>query len=397
MAPSSKGQEKQEAQKGQKSPQAEAPLASTPLMRTPLSQYRTDAQQPGFMVDASQALAVEALEDLFSRLLAAQQPRMNFWRSLITRRKTPLEPPIGVYFWGGVGRGKTYLMDLFFDALPFERKMRTHFHRFMRRVHAELTQLKGQKNPLEQVAQRLADETQIICFDEFFVTDITDAMLLSGLLKALFERGVCLVATSNIVPNGLYPNGLQREKFLPAIELLNRYTRVINVDGGVDYRLRSLQQAALYFSPLSEAAQAQMHAHFTRLSGPAAHAGAVSLTIEGRTLTALREWEDVVWFDFQTLCEGPRSQQDYIVLAKEYHTVLLSNVPLLAAANDDAARRFVYLVDEFYDRGVKLIISAQAPIASLYSGGKLTFEFARTQSRLLEMQSQEYLTCPHKP
>lgn len=368
-------------------------MSSSP---TPLTQYQKDSSQPGFIADPSQAAAVAALDELYTRLLAAQTARTTFWQSVFASRKPNKEPPMGIYFWGGVGRGKTYLMDLFFDALPFERKMRTHFHRFMRRVHAELTELKGQKNPLEQVADRLAKDACVICFDEFFVTDITDAMLLSGLLSALFKRGVCLVATSNIVPDGLYPNGLQREKFLPAIALLNRYTQVINVDGGIDYRLRTLQQAALYFHPLDEKSHAELANHFQRLSHGAPQKSTV-LTIEGRQVHALCEWEDVVWFDFKAICEGPRSQQDYIVLAKEYHTVLLWAVPQLGAANDDAARRFVYLVDEFYDRGVKLIIAAAEPIASLYTTGKLSFEFARTQSRLLEMQSEEYLASPHKP
>jgi cell division protein ZapE len=368
--------------------------AHTPRL-SPQAQYNKDLQREGFVVDASQALAVEALEDLYLRLIAAHNKKPTLWQHLRHHFKARNEPPMGLYFWGGVGRGKTYLMDVFFDALPFERKMRTHFHRFMRRVHAELTLLKGQKNPLQIVAKHLADEACVICFDEFFVTDITDAMLLAGLLTALFERGVCLVATSNIVPDGLYPNGLQREKFLPAIALLNRYTRVINVDGGVDYRLRTLQQAALYFYPLNETAQMEISKHFERLTGGAV-ATSVQLTIEGRQVLALGEWEDIVWFDFKSLCEGPRSQQDYIVLAKEYHTVLVSGVPRLGSTNDDAARRFVYLVDEFYDRGVKLILSAENPIASIYSGGKLSFEFARTQSRLLEMQSEAYLASPHK-
>jgi cell division protein ZapE len=362
----------------------------------PLAMYRQDSKRPGFVSDASQLAAVEALDNLHSRLLAAQDPVRPFWRGILRLHTSPIVPPKGIYFWGGVGRGKTYLMDVFYDSLPFKQKMRTHFHRFMRRVHAELTQLKGQKNPLELVAKSLAEETCVICFDEFFVTDITDAMLLAGLLKALFDRGVCLVATSNIVPDGLYANGLQRDKFLPAIALLNRHTQVINVDGGVDYRLRTLQQAALYFYPLGDAAQTQMQAHFERLS-----AGAViqpaQLTVEGRVINARCEWEDIVWFDFKDLCEGPRSQQDYIVLAREYHTVLISSVPKLSASNDDAARRFIYLVDEFYDRGVKLILSAAESIGTLYGGGKLEFEFARTQSRLLEMQSEAYLASPHKP
>jgi cell division protein ZapE len=363
---------------------------------SPKAQYLRDLERPGFVADSAQAAAVDALDGLYKRLLARQagnqQPlaRVRRWLG------SSLPPENGLYLWGGVGRGKTYLMDVFYEALPFNNKMRTHFHRFMRRVHQELAALKGQKNPLNLVAQLLADEACVICFDEFFVTDITDAMLLGMLLDALFARGVCLVATSNIAPAGLYANGLQREKFLPAIALLNRHTQVLNVDGGTDYRLRVLRQAALYFHPLTPATAEQMVAHFQRLSGAGARENP-TLIIEGRGIQAIKEWDDVVWFDFAALCDGPRSQRDYIVLAKEYHTVLLSDVPQFTPSADDQARRFVYLVDEFYDRSVKLIISAAAPIEALYAGGNLSFEFERTQSRLLEMQSQDYLASPHKP
>ena len=288
-------------------------------------------------------------------------------------------------------------MDNFYESLPFAQKMRVHFHRFMRRVHRELTDLEGEKNPLDKVADRIASEARVICFDEFFVSDITDAMILGTLLPALFNRGVCLVATSNIVPDGLYRDGLQRARFLPAIDMLNKYTKVVNVDGGwttVCARLsrrscitrRSVLQLMLACAPVLKVwCQTQ------------AIRADVDVEIEGRMLRAAFEGDDVVWFDFLELCDGPRSQNDYIQLAHEYHTVLVANVPQLGRDSDDQARRFINLIDEFYDRNVKLVISAARPLQELYSGGKLSFEFERTTSRLLEMQSREYLAQPHKP
>ena len=359
----------------------------------PAARYRQDLERATFVADESQAYAVAKLQSLFEHLCIP--PKRSLLDKLWAR---PLTPIRGLYFWGGVGRGKTYLMDVFYEALPFEQKMRTHFHRFMRRVHQELTTLKGEKNPLVKVAERLALEARVVCFDEFFVTDITDAMILAGLLEALFERGVTLVATSNIEPQGLYNNGLQRERFLPAIKLLQQHTEVINVDGGIDYRLRALQQAALYYSPLNEIAQQNMAACFERLAPDAKNSVLnADLMIEGRLIRALQVADDVVWFDFLAVCDGPRSQRDYIELAREYHAVLISNVPQLGVNNDDQTRRFIYLVDEFYDRNVKLVISAARPIEQLYlAGGRLAFEFERTQSRLLEMQSEDYLARAHK-
>ena len=364
---------------------------------SPREQYQSDIQNKGFIPDAAQKAAIDHLQSLYERLRS--RPKQSYLGSAWLGRMLgkPLTPAKGLYFWGGVGRGKTYLMDVFFDALPTQYKMRTHFHRFMRRVHHELTQLKGQKNPLSLVADTIADEAYVICFDEFFVTDITDAMILAGLLEALFERGVTLVATSNIVPSGLYQNGLQRERFLPAIALLEQHTEVVNVDGGTDYRLRALRQAALYYAPADHKAKRALDDCFLRLTTDAHTQQDVALNIEGRDIQAQRVGDGVAWFDFTSLCDGPRSQRDYIELAREYHTVLLSSVPKLGEANDDQARRFIYLVDEFYDRNVKLIISADEPIHTLYNpAGRLAFEFERTQSRLLEMQSQDYLELPHK-
>lgn len=365
---------------------------------TPLKRYQKDLEKEGFHYDRAQEQAVMRLDDLYHRLILADAvkpiSRMDVLRSRFQKKKPA--PERGLYFWGGVGRGKTYLMDNFYDSLPFERKMRVHFHRFMQRVHAELTRLKGVKNPLSEVAAVLAEEARVICFDEFFVKDIGDAMILAGLLKELFERQVTLVCTSNIVPDGLYKDGLQRARFMPAIDLLNEHTEVVNVDGGVDYRLRTLEQAELYHYPLDDAAHGAMNRCYESLAVELGDHER-ELEVNGRKILCKRHADDVVWFDFRALCDGPRSQNDYIELAREFHAVLLSGVPVMGGSKDDQARRFINLVDEFYDRNVKLIISAEAPIHELYTGGILNFEFERTESRLLEMQSKSYLAAEHKP
>ncbi|MBW5798532.1 cell division protein ZapE [Halomonas elongata] len=384
----------------------DAPRAGSPLAR-----YRADLERDGFQYDPAQERAVEHLQRLFDELLATPRTRSSAPASAAKglkarvsnwfgKRETPEEPvmpPIsGLYFWGGVGRGKTYLVDAFFEALPFPEKIRTHFHRFMQRVHNELEHYKGQRNPLTLVADKFADEARVICFDEFFVKDITDAMILANLLEALFARGVVLVATSNIVPADLYKDGLQRARFLPAIDLLERHCVVVNVDSGIDYRLRALEQAEIFHSPLDEDAEAELERSFRSLAGGEGERD-VAVEVNHRMLQARRLHEDVVWFEFAELCDGPRSQNDYIELAREYHSVLVSNVTCMDGATDDLARRFINMVDEFYDRGVKLLMSAEAPAERLYHNGKLEFEFQRTLSRLQEMQSHDYLALPHKP
>lgn len=364
-------------------------------MTSPMQRYQQDLARQGFVRDASQQRAVEHLQRLYDELLQSEtRGRRTFFQLMGVGRKN-LPPVKGLYFWGGVGRGKTYLMDIFYEALPFERKMRVHFHRFMRRIHRELKTLDGVKNPLEKVADRIVHEARIICFDEFFVSDITDAMLLGTLMEKLFDRGVTLVATSNIVPERLYENGLQRARFLPAIQLICQHTEVVNVDGGVDYRLRTLEKAELYHFPLDEQADRVLMDSFLRLA-PDQHRENVELKVEGRPVRARFLADDVAWFDFTALCDGPRSQNDYIELSREFHAVLLSGVPVLGLSRDDQARRFINLVDEFYDRGVKLIISAEVAIVDLYAGGNLSFEFERTVSRLLEMQTLEYLGREHR-
>ncbi len=384
------------------------PTAAAPS--TPMGRYRADLERDDFAHDPAQEQAVAHLQRLYDELLA--KPRESArpapvgkglksrMAGLFGKRGEPEAPVLpevtGLYFWGGVGRGKTYLVDTFFEALPFPEKMRTHFHRFMQRVHNELEHYKGEKNPLTLVADKFAAEARVICFDEFFVKDITDAMILANLLEALFARGVVLVATSNIVPADLYKDGLQRARFLPAIDLLERHCEVVNVDSGIDYRLRALERAEIFHSPLDEAAEAELSRSFREIAGHEGEAGA-PLEVNHRVLHSRRLHDDVVWFEFDELCDGPRSQNDYIELAREYHSVLVSNVPCMDGASDDQARRFINMVDEFYDRGVKLLMSAEAPAERLYRDGKLEFEFERTLSRLQEMQSHEYLALPHKP
>jgi len=363
---------------------------------TPFQRYQRDLAQPNFFADEAQARAVDALQILFDQLVAREQVPMG-WKARLARRFGHVKAPeTGLYFWGGVGRGKTYLMDTFFECLPFERKMRSHFHRFMQRVHQELTALSGEKNPLRAIADRIADEAVVICFDEFFVSDIGDAMLLAGLMEALFDRGITLVATSNIAPELLYQDGLQRARFLPAIDLIQRHTRVMNVDAGVEYRLRTLERAELFHAPLDAASLQALNAGFAALANGQQGESAV-LEINRRELSAKKMAAGMAWFHFDELCRQPRSASDFIELARIFHTVLLEGVPVMTGAEDDAARRFINLIDEFYDRHVKVLMTAEADIAALYTGNRLQFEFQRTVSRLLEMQSREYLAQEHRP
>ena len=370
-------------------------------MSTPWELYQADLQRDDFSYDAAQEMAVQHLQRLYDDLLAAEKRRTEL--SALSRlsarfsRKKPV-PERGLYFWGGVGRGKTYLVDTFYDALPIKRKMRTHFHRFMQRVHQDLTQLSGEKNPLKIVADRISSEAVVICFDEFFVSDIGDAMILGSLMEELFGRGVTLVATSNIVPDGLYKDGLQRARFMPAIRLLNEVTEVVNVDSGVDYRLRTLEQAELYHFPLDSGANESLQRSFDSLIADDRHIETnTSIEILGRNIPARAVCDDIAWFDFKALCDGPRSQNDYIEMGKLFHAVIISDVPVMGLKNDDLARRFINLIDEFYDRGVKVIMSAEAAIPDIYGKGKLEFEFQRTTSRMLEMQSHDYLVREHRP
>lgn len=364
--------------------------------QTPLQKYQEDLQRDDFQYDAAQENAVKQLQRLYDELVAI--PEKTSWRSKVKNLfNQRTQPEIqGLYFWGGVGRGKTYLVDTFYECLPIKRKMRSHFHRFMHRVHEELKALDGQTDPLKIIAKKIAIETQVICFDEFFVSDITDAMILGTLFEFLFHEGIILVATSNIIPDELYKNGLQRARFLPAIALLNQHTEVVNVDSGIDYRLRTLEQAEIYHFPLDDQAVTNLHNYFTQLA-PEACEQEEALDILGREIATLKNADGVVMFEFEVLCGGPRSQNDYMELSRIYHSVLLANVTQMHAAVDDKARRFIAMVDEFYERNVKLIITAEVAIDNLYTSGQLAFEFRRCVSRLQEMQSHDYLAKQHLP
>jgi cell division protein ZapE len=356
--------------------------------------YQAEIKKRGFKSDKAQLAALAPLERLRQELIAAQHSSIPLKLLRKLSSATPPPAPKGVYLVGGVGRGKTWLMDLFFAALPFAAKRRTHFYRFMQEIHARLAELKKIESPLDRVANQIADETRVICFDELFVADIGDAMILANVFDALLVRGVALVFTSNVAPKDLYKGGLQRQRFLPAIKLLESRTEVVTVDGGTDYRLQSLRDTELYVASSDANANAALLAIFEDLSDEDADT-AGSIDLLGRTVAVIRESENVVWFDFAALCEGPRSAADYIHIAREYQAVLISDVPVFDTTREDAARRFVSLVDEFYDRGVILIVSASAPPNELYKGEKLRFEFERTASRLLEMQSQPYLARQH--
>ena len=365
---------------------------------TPKERYQSDLATGVILPDEAQSRAADALQDVYERLLNRLSQKRSFLATLLRGNvQTPLQ---GLYMWGGVGRGKTYLMDSFYDALEIEQKSRMHFNRFMQRVHADLTDLAGEKNPLDIVADRIAAETIVLCFDEFYVSDIGDAMLLGGLMQKLFDRNICLVATSNIAPEGLYQNGLQRARFIPAIKAVEANTLVLNVDSGIDYRLRVLSQSELYFlSALEDGAPAEsspLSKLFSDLSGGTQPESTV-LVVNKRNLQVSGVSEGVLLADFGDLCLEPRSAADYTQLAKEFHSVLIDNVPELSSEIEDGARRFITLIDEFYDRNIKVALVADRPMADLYSGKKLSFEFQRTLSRLIEMQSVEYLGREHLP
>ncbi|PPE67667.1 cell division protein ZapE [Caldimonas caldifontis] len=352
--------------------------------------YEDTLKERGYRSDPAQLRAVAALQRCQDEWADYKARRSNALTKLL--RRPPI--PRGVYMYGGVGRGKSFLMDCFFQAVPLTRKTRLHFHEFMREVHRELQDLKGTVNPLDELGRRIARRYRLICFDEFHVADVTDAMILHRLLEALFKHRVSIVTTSNFHPDGLYPNGLHRDRILPAIELLKQHLEVINVDNGTDYRQRTLEQVKLYHCPLGEEADAQMTQAFEELAE--ARDESPLLHIERREIRARRRAGGVVWFDFQDLCGGPRSQNDYLELASQFHTVLLSNVPHMPVRMASEARRFTWLVDVLYDRRVKLIMSAEVPPEQLYTEGPLAHEFPRTVSRLQEMQSKEFLSLERR-
>lgn len=365
-------------------------------MSGPLAEFRRRVAAGQLEADAAQEPVIAAFERLHRDVVAAHRAARSI-RGRIGRRLGRRGSPVrGLYLHGSVGRGKTLMMDLFFQCLPFAEKRRQHFHRFMAMVHEELRKLRDTADPLETVADGIAADCRVLCFDEFAVSDIADAMLLGTLLTALFERGVTLVATSNVAPRDLYRDGLQRQRFLPAIAAIEGNTTVLRIDGDRDHRLRVLEGAAMYLTPSDATAESNLERFFAAIA-PDAGGNSGALEIHGRPIEYRRLSDGVVWFEFDAICDGPRSQDDYIELAREFHTVIVANVPQLTRDRENPARRLIALVDEFYDRKVNLMLSAAVPLPSLYSGSKLAREFERTRSRITEMQGHDYLAAPHRP
>lgn len=364
---------------------------------TPQSLYQADLLHPDFFADPAQAQAIEMLQRLFDDLTqrqALKPQKQSLFSRLLNKKKAQPESIRGLYFYGGVGRGKTYLVDLFYKSLASERKQRLHFHHFMLQVHQQLTELQGEKNPLQLIANKIAKDIDVICFDEFFVEDITDAMILAGMFEALFAEGVVLVATSNIHPDHLYRNGLQRARFVPAIELINKHCQVFNLDGGKDYRLGRLIEAEIFHYPLDQQAAEHINHSFEALAtGDKKYQQ--SIEINQRKINTLATSIDTISIEFSELCAGPRSVHDYIEIAILYRTVILANVPQMFEEQNDLTRRFIAMVDEFYDRNVVLVLSSEVDVVDLYKGKQLEFEFQRCISRLLEMQSKSYLGSAH--
>nr|WP_295771239.1 cell division protein ZapE [Rhodoferax sp.] len=352
--------------------------------------YEAELATRGYTADPAQLRAVDALERCAQEWAEFKEQRSNAFKKLINRPDIPR----GVYMHGGVGRGKSFLMDCFFNAVPLKRKTRLHFHEFMREVHRELAELQGTVNPLDELGKRIAKRFRLICFDEFHVADITDALILHRLLSALFENGVGLVTTSNFKPDDLYPGGLHRDRILPAIALLNDKLEVISVDNGTDYRRRTMEALTLYHVPNGPAADAEMEQAFNALVETQDEEPV--LNIESRKIWVRRKAGGVVWFDFKSLCGGPRSQNDYLEIATQFHTVFLSDIPHMPLRMASEARRFTWLIDVLYDRRVKLVVSAEVPPMDLYTDGPMAHEFPRTVSRLSEMQTSEYLSLERR-
>ena len=355
-----------------------------------LDAYENLLANRGFVADEAQMRAARALQALYENLLQFKVHR----GSTLKRLLSPPKPPQGVYFWGGVGRGKSFLMDCFYESVPYRRKKRLHFHSFMQQIHRDLEKFKGEPDPMLKVAAAIAKEVRLLCFDEFHVSDIADAMILGRLLEGLFAQGVVLVMTSNYPPDQLYPNGLHRESFLPAIALLKKHLDVYEVEAGIDYRLRALEQVEIYHYPADAAAEAKMRDYFRVVAGEEGQEGG-QISVLDRDIPALRRANGVIWFDFRTLCGGPRSQNDYLEISRAYHTVLLSGIPRLTQHQASEARRLTWLVDVFYDNKVKLIATAECAAEDLYTEGTQATEFKRTVSRLTEMNSRAYLAEAH--
>jgi cell division protein ZapE len=371
-------------------PAITTPVTMNPM--TPLARYQLTLERDGFAGDPIQLAAITKLDEIYRGIMIAPKSK-SVWSRLLSRPSSKQPVSKGLYLWGGVGRGKTFVVDTFYACLPEHIARRVHFHSFMRGVHRELKAQRGTIDPLRQIAARWAQELRVLCLDEFHVLDITDAMLLTQLLMALFDAGVILVTTSNEAPDMLYKGGLQRERFLPAIALLKSHLDVFEFSGRTDYRLRTLTQAATYYSPNDANAEAALRARYIALTHDTNSES--TLLIDGRQLTTRAHFDGVAWFDFAEICGGPRGTADYIEIACCFHTVLISNAPHFGDDDNDAARRFINLVDEFYDRGVNLLMSAADAPNQLYRGTRLLAPFARTVSRLTEMQSEQYLARPH--
>lgn len=357
--------------------------------------YESELGRLEHQADPIQRHAVVQLEELRQRLIKNAQP-MTFWQRVLPVNNNRNNAERGLYFWGGVGRGKTWLMDMFYHSLPFKQKQRSHFHRYMQVIHEELKTHRNRADPLNIISEKIARKTRVLCFDELYVSDIADAMLLGNLFRGLFERGVALVATSNCAPDELYKDGLQRARFLPTIKLLKDNTQVFNLDSGIDYRLRHLEHAHTWFDMRQTENPHEMLTLFNHLT-EGSFAEHSTLELNHRKLKVRRQGNNALWFEFKELCDGPRGPADYIELARCYHAIFISKMPQLNASTDNQARRFINLVDEFYDRGVKLFVSAATMPEEIYQGTQLGFEFKRCLSRLTEMQSHEYLSLPHKP
>ena len=358
---------------------------------TPSQAYAAGVARGDWQQDPAQQHALRELDRIHATLLGAPE-RAGLLSKLFGSAPEAVR---GLYLWGGVGRGKTFLIDLFFDGLPIAAKRRTHFHRFMREVHAQLRAHAGERDPIAAIAKQWRATLRVLVLDEFFVADIGDAMLLARLLERLFSEGVVLVTSSNIAPSGLYQDGLQRARFLPAIALVEQHCAVVHLDSPHDYRLRALTKSPVYRTPLDAQSDAWLATRWDELSRGSPHE-AGPLVVDGRAVPVRDLAEGEAWFDFAALCEGPRGTADYIEIAREFHTVLLGGIPRMDGQRDDAARRFVHLIDELYDRHVNLVCTADATPPALYEGTRLAAAFERTSSRLIEMQSAEYLTLEHR-
>ena len=360
----------------------------------PSEKYLHFVEQSGYETDRNQIQAMHLLDDLVEQLCRKREVEKSSWLRRFVGKKTNDPLATGIYFWGGVGRGKTFVMDIFYRCLKETRKSRRHFHGFMNDVHKALKQNAGLENPLKAIGEDIAAEIDVLCLDEFVVTDIGDAMILSGLLETLFERGVLLVTTSNSPPQNLYHDGLQRARFLPAIDLIGKHCRVVNLDSGKDYRLQGLQQTHLYTFPHSEQAQNNIQRYLhEHVALP--QTDQESLNVNGRDIPFITCVEDTIWFSFSSLCKTARSQTDYLEIARMFNTLIITDIEVMSSMQDDIARRFVLLIDVLYDHRVKLICTAAAAAENLYQGKRLSFEFERTSSRLTEMQSQQYLSQAH--